>query len=693
MLIAALILLPLVGACGVRVIGKKNKALRGEFVRIACLIELILAGILFWNAYNGNVFTLEIAKVCGKGITFRADGFRTMYALVAAFMWLMTAMLSEKYFAHYHNRTRYYFFNLLTLTGVMGLFMSDDLYTGFIFFEIMSMASYPWVAHDENPGAMRAAATYLAVAVIGGMVTLMGMFLMDQKIGSLSYEAIRAARGTAGLDAAAVCILFGFMAKAGAFPLHIWLPKAHPVAPAPASALLSGMLTKAGMFGILLISFGLYQGVYSFGCVLLAIALTTMLLGAVMGVFSTNLKRTLACSSMSQIGYILTGVAASVLLGEEGSLPAAGAVTHMVNHSVLKLTLFMAAGVVYMNLHKLELNDIRGFGRNKVLLHIAFLLGSLGLMGVPLFNGYISKTMIHEGLVEWIEEAESPFMFHVAEWVFLFAAGLTTGYMLKLYIALFWQKNADVEAQARFDGMRKGYIGVRGAVALSLSAALIPLFGSLPNWTLMKLAKVSFPFLHQEHLHEVEFFSFENLKGGAITLVIGTLVYLFVVRTWMYNREEGYVNRWPKWLDLEDGVYRPIIERFIPAVLGAVCGVMDKFTDVAGKVVTAVLTFFARIADEGMDYIVVTLRELVFIDRKAEKRPAPEKHYVHALRTFFDGVKGRVNATLPHVKLDNREVTDLRYGSYFTNSISFGLIICTLGIVIALLVALIPTLM
>ena len=199
-----------------------------------------------------------------------------------------------------------------------------------------------------------------------------------------------------------VLILFGFGAKAGMFPMHIWLPKAHPVAPAPASALLSGMLTKAGLFGVLVVSMNLYLGDVTYGSALLCFGLVTMLLGAVLALFSTNLKRTLACSSMSQIGYIVTGVSAAVLLGEHGALPAAGALTHMVNHSLLKLTLFMAAGVVYMNIHELDLNRIRGFGRGKKLLHFAFLMGAVGLAGVPLFNVYISKTMIHEGLVEYI---------------------------------------------------------------------------------------------------------------------------------------------------------------------------------------------------------------------------------------------------------------------------------------------------
>ena len=172
-----------------------------------------------------------------------------VYVGVALLMWSMTALFSREYFAHYRNRNRYYFFFLLTLGATLGVFMSGDLYTAFVFFEIMSFTSYTWVAHDEKPGAMKAAGTYLAVAVIGGLVMLMGIMMLYFKLGTVMINEIceaaipvfESGEDTAYMFVAGICILFGFGAKAGMFPLHIWLPKAHPVAPAPASALLSGV--------------------------------------------------------------------------------------------------------------------------------------------------------------------------------------------------------------------------------------------------------------------------------------------------------------------------------------------------------------------------------------------------------------------------------------------------------------------
>ena len=159
--------------------GKKNKALRDALAGLAGAAAF--AGCLA-AALRGEAFSL--AGVCGLGLHFRADGFRGLYACIAAFMWMMTGCFSPVYFRHYHRRNRYYFFNLVTLGATLGVFLSDDLYTTLIFFEIMSFSSYPMVVQEETAGAMRAGQTYIAVAVIGGLTTLMGLFLLWRELGS-----------------------------------------------------------------------------------------------------------------------------------------------------------------------------------------------------------------------------------------------------------------------------------------------------------------------------------------------------------------------------------------------------------------------------------------------------------------------------------------------------------------------------
>ncbi|MDO4739679.1 MAG: complex I subunit 5 family protein [Eubacteriales bacterium] len=655
MLLPFLAFWPLAAAVLSFLAGRRSKKARDLFVKCALAAELIAALKAFSCAEAGLDWVWE--GFCGMGLHLHLDGFRAVYVLIAGFMWLMTGLFSGDYFAHhYHNRNRYYFFTLLTMCGTVGMFLSASLYSAFIFFEVMSMASYAWVAHDEKSGAMRAAQTYLAVAVIGGMVTLMGMFLLYAKIGTLEFaEIYRAAEAVSDkkeLYLIGALIAFGFAAKAGAFPMHIWLPKAHPVAPAPASALLSGILTKTGIFGILVISCEIFAEDTGWGNALLVFGEITMFLGALLALFSVDLKRTLACSSMSQIGFILIGVGCRCLLGHHGALAGYGTVMHMINHSLIKLVLFQCAGAVYMRLHKLNLNDIRGFGRRKPLLNIAFLIGALGIMGVPLLNGYISKSLLHEGIVEYIHIA--PHALHgaykAAEWVFLISGGMTAAYMTKLYICLFVEKNADEAEQKRFDAM--GGFGWKTNVALLCSAAVLPVMGMLPEATLQKAGEMSLHFLHlHAPEHAIEYFSWVNLQGAIISLSIGAALYLGVVRPLLMKKgadgRRVYVDRWPAGLDMEDGLYRPLLEKVLPAVLGALGKVGDNLAEFVLRYILRPVSYFVtRAADEAVDSAAVLLMETVFKSPRQEHAPVVGNHLTHALGVFVNGCKAVLNCTV-----------------------------------------------
>ena len=454
-LLAILVFYPFLGGLLSYVVGLKNETYRDYLADFVTASEFVLAlALLFvYGGRAGEAAVLEchVPEICGFGLNFTLDGFRLLYGAIAALMWMMTTILSREYFKHHGNRNRFYLFLLLTLGATMGVFLSADLYTTFIFFEIMSFTSYVWVAQEENEPSLKAAITYLAVAVIGGLVMLMGIFLVYHALGTVAMDELLAAAAQYPdkklLYIAGSCMLFGFGAKAGAFPLHIWLPKAHPVAPAPASALLSGILTKTGVFGILVISCGMFLHDSAWGRLILLIGVLTMFGGALLAVFAIDLKRTLACSSMSQIGLIMVGIGMQGLLGEENALAVHGTLLHMMNHSLIKLVLFMAAGVIYMNTHALDLNKIRGFGRKKPLLKAIFLTGALAIGGIPLFGGYISKTLLHESIVEF----GGGFVMRAVEYIFLFSGGLTVAYMTKLFVAVFVEKNEDAAVQKIFD--------------------------------------------------------------------------------------------------------------------------------------------------------------------------------------------------------------------------------------------------
>ncbi|MCI9427537.1 MAG: sodium:proton antiporter [Eubacterium sp.] len=631
-------------------------------------------------AQQGMGSELYAPGICGLGLHFCLDGFRGVYGIVAAFMWMMTLLFSREYLGHEKHLGRYYFFQLVTLNATLGVFLSADLFTTFIFFEIMSFTSYVWVAQEETKGALKAAETYLAVAVIGGLVLLMGLFLLYHTLGTLEMSELLSAAAACEdkgvLYIAGVCALVGFGAKAGAFPLHIWLPKAHPVAPAPASALLSGILTKAGVFGILAVSSNIFLHDQRWGLLLLFLGLCTMFGGALLAVFSVDLKRTLACSSMSQIGFILTGIGMQGILGEENGLAARGTLLHMVNHSLIKLALFMIAGVVVMNLHKLDLNDIRGFGRKKPLLNACFLAGALGISGIPLFNGYISKTLLHESIVEGAELAvELSGFLKAAEWVFLFSGGMTLAYMTKLYVALFVEKNSSVKEQKRFDGMRK-YMNPISAFAIVGSSAILPVLGFLPHLVTDKIADLGQGFMNfNGEIHAVSYFSFENLKGGLISIGIGAALY-WCIRKFLMAEKQGireYRNCWPDWLDMEGLIYRPLLLTALPFLARVFC----------------------RIFDSLVDGIVVLLRKTIYRDRKIPHELPEGSEFTHLLGEALDWLRNKKRRILRRpapeheVSFEHRLAMQrekiMETNTIIQRSLSFGLLLFYVGLVFTLI--------
>ena len=600
---------PILGGFVSYLIGRKNKKMRDYFADFVGILEFVIFAYLFVKVAGGAEYAFRLSDFCIRGLYLKLDGFRAIYGGIAALMWMMTTIFSREYFSHYRNRNRYYLFLLMTFGSTVGVFLSADLFTTFIFFEVMSMASYLMVIHDEKPAAMRAGDTYLAVAVLGGMVMLMGLFLLYNAVGTLDMDLLLEAcehyENKGVLYVAASLLLFGFGAKAGMFPLHIWLPKAHPVAPAPASALLSGILTKSGVFGILVIGSNIFLHDEKWGFLILCIGVITMFLGAVLAVFSIDLKRTLACSSMSQIGFILTGAGMQGLLGHHNALAVRGTLLHMVNHSLIKLVLFMAAGVIFMNLHKLDLNEIRGFGRKKPLLNFIFVMGVLGIIGMPFWNGYISKTLIHESIVEYIwlfkDYTFWARFFQVVEAVFLFSGGLTAAYMTKLYVAIFIEKNP--YNQEKMDASNGKYMNKESTFALLVSAVILPLLGMFPYKFMDGLASMGQGFMHGEDpAHAVNYFSWVNIKGGLASLTIGVIVYFLIIRKCLMKKDENgnmvYVNAWPSKLDLEDLVYRPLMLKVLPFI-GAFC---------------------SRICDSLVDTIVYIAKKTIFKPKKVSTR-------------------------------------------------------------------------
>jgi len=634
-LLPILVFMPMLAAFASFLIGRYNKTVRSVFSAACCAAVLAVSLVLF---LKGEDLSFSIGGVLAGDICLTLDGFRRLYITVIAFAWTVSAVFSLQYFAHYRNRNRYYFFFMLTLGAVMGVFLAADLMTAFAFFEIASFTSFVWVIHDQTEGAIAAAKTYLYIAVIGGLVMFMGLLLLWTELGTFRIDELRAAAEALAdrrrLYAGGICVLTGFGAKAGIFPLHIWLPKAHPVAPAPASALLSGILTKVGIFGVIALSASAFYGDVKWGTLLLVLGVITMVLGGVMALFSIDLKRTVACSSVSQIGFIVVGIAACCILGHHNSLAVSGTVLHMLNHSLFKLVLFSAAGVVYMNLHKLDLNEIRGFGRGKPMLMVVFLIAALGIGGIPLFSGYVSKTLLHEALLECTEYLPV-LAVKCAEWLFLFSGGCTLTYMTKLFVVLFIEKHP--EKQAQYDSM-KPCMNRASAFVLGLSSLFIIALG-VPSIA-GKIASGAVSFLGGTEAGMGHFFAFEALKGALICICIAAVLYFLFVRKVTY-RNGKYVDVIPAWLDMENSLYKPIIEVLV--LVGATFGrFVSNSADFAAYAVrnSVLISAVGRVLSGGADYAAYTARRTLLAPTAVHVvSEGTDQAAYEAQKTMFKGAR------------------------------------------------------
>ncbi len=383
----------------------------------------------------------------------------------------------------------------------------------------------------------------------------------------------------------------------------------------------------------------------------------------------------------------------------------------MLNHSLIKLCLFMCAGGVYMKLHKLDLNEVRGFGHGKVFLHIAFLLGACSIAGVPLGSGYISKSLLHEGLLEYIAHTGggTRLIYKALEWLFLISGGLTAAYMTKLYVCLFIEKNADARKQKEYEGCRD-FRPETKAVLLVVGGMLL-ILGVLPGVFLQGAGKLSLAFLGKGAPGHIAYFSLENLKGAAVSLGIGAAVYLGVVRTVLMGKDGKYQNRLPARIDLEDSLYRPLIGKVLVPLAGTVCTLADRLPDVlmayvvkpvvyavtraadlfAESVLTyfvkPVVYFFTRAADEAADAGAVFLLEKVF--REPHKsRPEPVgSRLSDAMGAAFNSVAALMNRTVLKKKPVRTDFVSVFAAAreelgnvvrYVTRSVSFGLLMLCL---------------
>lgn len=306
--------------------------------------------------------------------------------------------------------------------------MSGNLVSFYLFYEWMTFMTVPFVLHTRTRESVRAARKYLFYSVTGATLVLAGIFLLAG-----NAEGLRFGAGTLNPEVrdgqvftAAVLLILGFGTKAGMFPMHGWLPTAHPAAPSPASAVLSGVITKAGVLGIIRSLYGIIGTEFLIGTpvqtLFLSLSLVTVLMGSMLAYKEKVLKKRLAYSTVSQVSYILFGLA---LMTPEGF---SAALLHLVFHSVIKNALFLFAGIIIHKTGKERADELRGLGKRLPLTFLCFTFAALALVGIPPASGFVSKWYLAMGALA----APVGVFSYLGPAVLLVSALLTAGYLFMI---------------------------------------------------------------------------------------------------------------------------------------------------------------------------------------------------------------------------------------------------------------------
>ena len=378
---------------------------RDQSARIAlnmsgALLKLVLVAIMLWGVYNGVEYETRMTLLPGFDLVLNSSALAMLFVTLSGVLWLVTTIYAIGYLKESSNRNRFFGFFSLCVSATTGIALAGNLFSFIIFYEMLTLTTYPLVVHRETEEARRAGRIYLGYTLGGGAVLLLGIVWLHGSYGPFDFAEAGAlvqmgVEPTPTLAVIFFVLIAGLGVKAALVPLHSWLPVAM-VAPAPVSALLHAVaVVKAGTFGIVRVVYNVY-GVDLVGDLgvdrPLAIAAgVTIIYGSVLALYQDRIKRMLAYSTISQLSYIILGVA---MIGPVATI---GGVVHLVHQGLMKITLFFCAGSFEETLGVKKISNLGGAGRRMPLTMIAFTVAALGMIGLPPLAGFVSKWYLGMG--------------------------------------------------------------------------------------------------------------------------------------------------------------------------------------------------------------------------------------------------------------------------------------------------------
>ncbi|MEW6612510.1 MAG: complex I subunit 5 family protein [Pseudomonadota bacterium] len=395
-----IVLSSLVPGLAIFILREESHALRTALNMSGAVLKLFLMAVMTWGVFHGHAYETRWTLVPGWDLVLRADTLSVLFANLSALLWFLTTLYAIGYLEGSPHRSRFFGFFSLCVSATVGIALSGNLITFLLFYEALTLATYPLVVHRGTEAALRAGRIYLAYTLGGGALLLVGVVWLQVLAGPLDFTAGGVLAGLGDARRATLIVIFalliaGLGVKAALVPLHGWLPMAM-VAPAPVSALLHAVaVVKAGAFGIVRVVYDVYgvQFAEQLGVLgpLAALAAATIVYGSLRALGQDDLKRRLAYSTVSQVSYITLGTAIF------GPVATIGGVVHLVHQGLMKITLFFCAGNLAETLGIHRVSEMNGVAWRMPWTMGAFTLGALGMIGVPPLAGFISKWYLGVG--------------------------------------------------------------------------------------------------------------------------------------------------------------------------------------------------------------------------------------------------------------------------------------------------------
>ncbi|MGM0501512.1 MAG: complex I subunit 5 family protein [Bacillota bacterium] len=447
---------------------------------LLCILSsnLLLEALTDPVVYNLGSWELTL------GINLIADPLAAIFIFLISWISLLIIIYSLVYIKK--EPTKYYSLLFIMISGLNGMILTGDLFNLFVFLEIVSLTSYALVAFKRTIKAYEASFKYIIIGSLGSFLILLAIILIYQQTGTLNLAqlVIKTQQISSLLKKSIlILLLIGFGSKFAAVPLHTWLPDAHPAAPAPISALLSGVVIKAYIYAwlrTLTIFFNFSDlAALNFHIILIYCGVITLFVGHLLAYQQQNLKRLLAYSSISQVGYIMIGLG---LLNTSGFI---GGLFHIINHAIVKSSLFLAAGVFSLITTKTTIADLKGMGYREPIISLMFTVSALTIIGLPPFNIFISKWLIAQAAIK------SDFL--IAGGSILIGSILALSYYLKVIKTIYSKKEGTTSLQVNWQ--------LKGPIITLTAVGLI--IGIMPGFVLRGLTQAVSYLLNSNLYHQI----------------------------------------------------------------------------------------------------------------------------------------------------------------------------------------------